>query len=229
MELTNNCNFKCPFCYIAGKSKYAKFRKFDELRPLFDSLIKHGMLFCTLTGGECLLHPDFKKIYLYLKKNGVLVSILTNGSLLNEKIISIFNKYKPYKVEISLYGDEQYFNKNTMQKNYDLKDIKSNILLLKKHKINVICKTPLNSITENSFSKILNWCNKNNISYYYSSELFNSYDGSDNTKYKLKDKELIKLIKNGNNSLLKQVDYVYGKKYFLIVKRGKYDMMIAYD
>lgn len=101
-----------------------------------------------------------------------------------------------------------------------IKDIKSNILLLKKHKINVICKTPLNSITENSFSKILNWCNKNNISYYYSSELFNSYDGSDNTKYKLKDKELIKLIKNGNNSLLKQVDYVYGKKYFLIVKRG---------
>lgn len=229
IELTNNCNFKCPFCYIVGKSKYFKYKSFNDLKPIFDSLIKNGMLFCTLTGGECLLHPDFKKIYFYLKKNGVLVSILTNGSLLDKTIINLFTKYKPYKIEISIYGDNDHFNTNTKQKKYSINDIKKNILLLKNNNINIICKTPLNSITENSFIKIMNWCHENNIPYYYSSELFNSYDGSNNIQYKLKNKELIKLIEQENNELLKQVNYTYGKKNLFDCKAGKYDMIITYD
>ena len=68
-EMTNNCNFKCPFCYIANVDKKSnKIKRFDEIKTVLGEMIDRGLLFCILTGGECLLHPDFEKVYLYLKK-----------------------------------------------------------------------------------------------------------------------------------------------------------------
>lgn len=63
-ELTNKCNFSCPFCYInTPKAKEYKPIDFEECKIIIDELIKLGMLFCTFSGGECLLYKNFKKIY----------------------------------------------------------------------------------------------------------------------------------------------------------------------
>ena len=87
-ELTNDCNFECPFCYIHEKNRRNKSEwkyNFKNMKAIIDFLIDNGLFICYLTGGECLIHPDFVKIYKYLKKRGVLVVILTNASLLNTK------------------------------------------------------------------------------------------------------------------------------------------------
>ena len=68
-ELLDRCNFACPFCYIAGHS-FEKIVRFSEMKSHLAELIAEGLLFCTLTGGEVTIHPDFGAIYQFLRSMG---------------------------------------------------------------------------------------------------------------------------------------------------------------
>ena len=57
-----------------------------------------------LTGGEPLLWPDFWALYEYLSQKGFVISINTNGSLINEKVVEKFRLMPPFRVNITLYG-----------------------------------------------------------------------------------------------------------------------------
>ena len=41
------------------------------------------------------MRKDFPDIYIYAKKLGMLITLYTNGSLINESIIELFKKYPP--------------------------------------------------------------------------------------------------------------------------------------
>ena len=83
---------------------------FEEAKQIIDTMVNEGLLFCNLTGGEVFLNPDFLNIYKYLKNKGVIVSIFTNLSLLTDEILDVLVEYKPYIVEVSIYGysDKQF-------------------------------------------------------------------------------------------------------------------------
>ncbi|WP_418310343.1 radical SAM protein [Odoribacter laneus] len=176
-ELLDRCNFYCPFCYIVGHSHNEQVR-FENIKSKIQELIDLGLLYCTLTGGEILLHKDFKEIYSFLKLSGVLVALYSNGYLIDNEIINLFKQLPPYKIEISIYGvDQKNFDKVTGTKGRDYQKVLDNILKLRDLGIKVKCKTPFNSITEDGFSKIGDWCNLNGIDYYYSTTIFQAYDG----------------------------------------------------
>lgn len=102
VEITQNCNFKCPHCYIPNNAKgYLAYEQFTHFIDQFQSA---GGLFLCLTGGETLLHPDFHRIYTYAHRKGLAVTVFTNGSLLNEQIFNLFKSLPPRKIEISIYG-----------------------------------------------------------------------------------------------------------------------------
>jgi len=69
-----------------------------------------GVLKVLLTGGEVLLRQDFSDIYTHMKKKGFLVSVFTNASLISQDHISLFKKYPPRNLEITVYGtsDSEY-------------------------------------------------------------------------------------------------------------------------
>lgn len=71
---------------------------------------EQGMLYLLLTGGEPFLYPDFWMLYEELVKMGFVISINSNGSLIDEKIIEKLKKYPPARINITLYGasDETY-------------------------------------------------------------------------------------------------------------------------
>lgn len=62
--------------------------------------------FLLLTGGEPLLFPDFRKLYLELKKLGIILTINTNGTLLDQDWADFFGRYKPRRINITLYGSD---------------------------------------------------------------------------------------------------------------------------
>ncbi len=105
-ELTPLCNLDCKMCYVHLTDPTVKARMLsgDEWIALMDQAIDHGMINALLTGGECLTHPDFVKIYMYLIEQGVSVRVKTNGILLNRDMINLFTEYPPYVVDVSLYG-----------------------------------------------------------------------------------------------------------------------------
>lgn len=109
-ELTGRCNLDCKMCYVHNLDTttcLSKELSTEEWKRIFDEAIAQELLFATLTGGECLLRPDFRELYLHLWKRGVKVSVLTNGILLDESYVEFFKAYPPDKIQISLYGSDE--------------------------------------------------------------------------------------------------------------------------
>ncbi|TAM38438.1 radical SAM protein [bacterium] len=111
LELTARCNNNCRHCYInlPANDKGAKKRELSlmETKRIIDQAVSLGAFWCLVTGGEPFLRDDFFEIYLYLKKKGLLVSIFTNATLINQEHIKILNKYPPRDIEVTVYGVTQ--------------------------------------------------------------------------------------------------------------------------
>ena len=109
-ELTARCNFDCKMCYIHNQeSNSYRCRELttEQWKRIFDEAYDAGMMFATLTGGECLLREDFKELYLHLWQKRVLITILTNGALINDDLLKFFKEYPPDSFQISLYGNSE--------------------------------------------------------------------------------------------------------------------------
>lgn len=107
-ELTSRCNLKCIHCYINKNVNDCGIQK-DELSTaeifhLLDQLADAGCLSLLFTGGECLVREDFLDIYTYAKKKGILTSLYTNATLINDTIADHLSKYRPKIIEVTIYG-----------------------------------------------------------------------------------------------------------------------------
>lgn len=114
-ELSPVCNFSCKMCYIRKTQKEVQTSNrgiltLDDWRRIAREARDAGMLELLLTGGEPLLWPDFWTLYDELIDMGFLISINTNGSLIDEAAIARFLKKPPQRINITLYGagDETY-------------------------------------------------------------------------------------------------------------------------
>ena len=115
-ELSPVCNFNCKMCYVRKSTSEVRnspraIMTLEQWRQIAKQAKEAGTLFLLLTGGEPLLWPDFWTLYDELIDMGFLVSINTNGSLIDAEAVSHFSRKPPYKINITLYGasDESYF------------------------------------------------------------------------------------------------------------------------
>lgn len=114
-ELTPFCNFNCVMCYVhltkEEAERQGRLLSADEWIEIARQAREAGTLYITLTGGEPFLHPEFWKIYSELNKMGFLISILSNGSMIDEAAMEKFREYgMPFRMKLTLYGasDETY-------------------------------------------------------------------------------------------------------------------------
>ncbi len=166
-ELTGRCNLDCKMCYVPNLDHCAAREKelsTDQWKKIFDQAYDLGMLFATLTGGECLLRPDFRELYLHLWNKRLRVSVLTNGTLLNEDYVNFFRKYKPEYIQISLYGScEEGYLRVTGHKGFE--KTTAAIRSLKESGIPVrVAVTPSKYMKED-YIEILQYCRENNFPY----------------------------------------------------------------
>ena len=107
-ELTPLCNFDCKMCYVhlsqEQANKTGAILTVDEWLAIVKQAVDAGIMYADITGGECLLYPGFKEIYLYLLSRGVRVSVLTNGALIDSQWIEFFASNRPAVIQITLYG-----------------------------------------------------------------------------------------------------------------------------
>lgn len=108
IELLPLCNMNCDMCYVRlnreEMERQGRLRTADEWLELAKEMQKAGTIFLLLTGGEPFIYPDFKKLYLGLKEMGFVLTINTNGTMIDEDIAQFLGKNKPRRVNITLYG-----------------------------------------------------------------------------------------------------------------------------
>ena len=113
-ELTPCCNMACKMCYVRltrqEQEAIAPLRTADEWIALAQRAKEHGLLYLLLTGGEPFLRPDFKRILSALHKMGLIISVNSNGTLIDEDTIAWLKETPPVRINITLYGasDETY-------------------------------------------------------------------------------------------------------------------------
>lgn len=108
-ELSPVCNFSCRMCYV--RKTEAEVRQHTrrsmtlaDWRRAAREAREAGTLYLLLTGGEPLLWPDFWTLYEELIDMGFLVSVNTNGSLIDSEAVARFKKRPPERLNITLYG-----------------------------------------------------------------------------------------------------------------------------
>ena len=76
----------------------------DEWLAIAEQARSQGMLFLLLTGGEPLIRADFRYLLTELKKMGLIVSINSNASLIDDDWLDFFRHEPPSRMNITLYG-----------------------------------------------------------------------------------------------------------------------------
>ncbi|MDO4467552.1 MAG: radical SAM protein [Bacillota bacterium] len=127
-EITSLCNLDCKMCYVHMNK--AKVLPASFWKRIMKEAHEAGMIKAVLTGGECLTHPDFEEIYLFLQSMGVEVTVMTNGILLDEQKLDFFKTHRPSMIQITLYGsNEEAYEKVTVRRMF--KTVYENILRIK--------------------------------------------------------------------------------------------------
>ena len=108
LEATARCNLDCRHCYINRPAGDRAARKRElgvgEIARLGGEAAALGAVWCLVTGGEPLLRPDFFDVYRALHRSGLLISLFTNATLVDDEHVRFFKKYPPRDVEVTVYG-----------------------------------------------------------------------------------------------------------------------------
>src|SRR5882757_5732404 len=108
IEVTRRCPLECLHCYnnlpmgdLSARNR--ELSKEEHIR-LLDDLSDLGTFWLLYSGGEIFARKDFLEIYTYAKKKGFLITLFTNGTLINDKIADYLAEWPPFSIEITLYG-----------------------------------------------------------------------------------------------------------------------------
>jgi len=183
LEITARCNLNCRHCYInlPVRDKKAKSEELPVARigEIAGQAISLGALWCTLTGGEPLLRPDFSDIFIELKKRGLLVSLNTNATLISGKTIELFKKYPPRDIEVTVYGVREKTYESVTRKPGSFKAFLRGLDLLLTGGINVRLKAMALRSNIHEWRDISRFCREKTKDYYrFDPFLHLRYDGN---------------------------------------------------
>lgn len=179
LDLTHHCNLRCLHCYIGDHSGDMLVTEMDTGRilSLLDEMCDAGCLYLLLTGGEPLLREDFPEIHRYAKEKGFLITVFTNGTLISDKIVKLFEELPPRIVEISLYGaTEPTYERITGVKGSYQKCL-SGIGKLLERKINVRLKTILMTLNNHEFSDMEGMAKDFGVKFRFDAAIFPRLNG----------------------------------------------------
>jgi radical SAM protein with 4Fe4S-binding SPASM domain len=102
LQITRRCNLRCRHCYIGPPSDTEL--ALPDIKSILDEFQKMQGLRLIITGGEPLLHRDFDKMNSALPDYALRKILLTNGTLMTERLLERLNVDE---IQVSLDGLEK--------------------------------------------------------------------------------------------------------------------------
>ena len=110
-SVTSLCNMRCKGCYVRGigscqdadETVEGEMMNADEWRSVFRQARDAGICFIIIVGGEPLLRPDVLDAAAEFPE--ILFPVFTNGTLITERYLNLFEKHRNLVPILSLEGD----------------------------------------------------------------------------------------------------------------------------
>lgn len=108
-ELTVRCNLRCKMCLFRHDDSENAALMANELTTeqwidMASQAARAGTVQLLITGGEPMLRPDFREIWEGVYRQGFIITLYTNATLVTPKIMETLSKYPPHKIGVTIYG-----------------------------------------------------------------------------------------------------------------------------
>lgn len=142
LELTYRCNERCVHCYLPSDTHLSELstKQIESLLGEFRSL---GGLLLQLTGGELFVRPDILDILSIAKAHGLVTTITSNLTLLNDDILRAVADLHPRSVGCSIYGANAELHDSVTRITGSFEKSVRSIQALRSAGVPVIIKSPL--------------------------------------------------------------------------------------
>jgi radical SAM protein with 4Fe4S-binding SPASM domain len=188
LALTHRCNLRCVHCYLgpleAADAMHDSEMTTDQVVSVIDQVTEAGCLYLLITGGEPLLRKDFAAIYSHARTNGMVVTVFTNGTLITDQTLELFEDLPPRAVDITVYGATPATYEKITGVKGSYQRCLSNIEELIQRGVNVTLKTMLMTLNRHEFFDIKAMAREYGCQFRFDAALFPRLDG---------DKELLEL------------------------------------
>ncbi len=106
-QITNVCNYECPYCIFASGPKRisGELSTVDAVRVVAE-LQKEGFTYVKLTGGEPTTRKDLKDIVAAIGGAGIAYDLSTNASRITPELLAVFKRFPPQCIHVSLDGGD---------------------------------------------------------------------------------------------------------------------------
>ena len=104
LDLTDRCNERCVHCYIPKNG--GTFMPAELAMKVLREFREAEGLTAYMSGGECMMHPDFAAILREARRLGLNIVVLSNLALCDEKTVALLRDVDPQFVNVSLYSME---------------------------------------------------------------------------------------------------------------------------
>ena len=180
IDLTHRCNLRCIHCYLGSNARATMQKEMDTgmILTVIDEICEAGCLYLLFTGGEPLLREDFPEIYQHAKYKGMIITVFTNGTLITDKILDLFDDLPPYRVEISLYGATASTYEKISGVTGSYEKCINGINRLLSRKIHVSLKTILMTANSHEFFDIKNIAQELGVKFRFDAEIFPALDSN---------------------------------------------------
>jgi SynChlorMet cassette radical SAM/SPASM protein ScmE len=106
--ITGRCNLECAYCFYADEMASLSDLPTERWHACFQELGELAVQHVTLSGGEVFTRPDLFELIDGLIANKMRYSILTNGTLITDRIIELFRTGKRLQrldsIQVSIDG-----------------------------------------------------------------------------------------------------------------------------
>lgn len=215
VEITSKCNERCIHCYIPHENKISHMDSdlfYDILKQCKDMKLLH----LTLSGGEPMLHKKFCEFLQKCNEYNFSVNVLSNLTLLDDKIISEMRANPLLGVQVSLYSMNPNIHDEITQMKGSFEKTKNAILKLIENDIPLQISCPIMKQNKECYSDVIEWAKNHNIQVSDDYVIIARYNHTiNNLNCRLSDDEVKELIyiKATNNPLyLKQIEIEAKKK-----------------
>jgi MoaA/NifB/PqqE/SkfB family radical SAM enzyme len=158
IELTRRCNQRCRQFYnnLPAVDERARAAEMDtgEVMGLLEEIAAAGCVWLLFTGGEIFLRPDLLEIYDHARRQGLLVTLFTNGTLITPAAAAHLSRSRPFAIEVRLYGATPESCERVTGVPGSFECCRQGIGLLRKHGLPLKLKSTVSSLNWNELPQM---------------------------------------------------------------------------